>query len=108
MEGVGQVEDAAFDRHLAAEGPEAGVAQIGVLDAAGAASGKRSGSRAAEAVGGAAEVVDQRVIPVAEELADNADARAAEVLAVVEPLRGGSCRVGTVIVAADIPVHTGR
>ena len=44
---------------------------------------------AAKAVRTAAEVVDQRVIPVAEELAEQADAGAAGVDAVVEVLRNG-------------------
>ena len=99
----------------ATERLDAGVAQIGVLDAGHRSAREKSDRRAAgarccagasgagKAVRRAAEIVDQRVIPVAEEFSDHADARAAEVFAVVEFLRIGRRRIGMVVVTADVP-----
>jgi hypothetical protein len=53
----------------------------------------------------AAEVVDQRVIPIAEELAENADTRAANIDPVIEALRNGCRAIGMIIITADVEMH---
>ena len=100
-----------FDREIAAERLEAGVAEIGVLDARQGATRKESDGGAADAGGAgksvrsAAEVVDQSVIPVAHEFADHADARAADVDPVIEALRNGRRGVGVIVVTAAVEMH---
>jgi hypothetical protein len=88
-----------------------GVAQIGVLDSRCSATGQESDRRAGGAAGATeairtpAEVVDQGVVPVAEELADDPDPGAAGIDPVVELLRHGRRTVGMVVVAAGVEVH---
>jgi len=60
----------------------------------------------AEAVGGAAEVVDQKIVPVAHEGSDDADACAPCIDAVVEVLRNGRCCIGAVRIAAGVKMKT--
>src|SRR5450631_2444708 len=72
VEGVGQVHDAALDCKCASERLEAGVAEIGVLEARQGAARKESDGRSGDAGGAgksvrrAAEVVDQGEIPIAQ------------------------------------------
>ena len=108
---VGQIHDAPFNRKLAAERLEAGVAEVGVFDARHAATRKKSDGGAADAgravkpVRGAAEVVNEGVIPVAQKFADHPDARATDIDTIIEALRRGRRRIGPIVVAADIEVH---
>src|SRR5260370_32564777 len=81
---------------------------MGVLDPGQGAAGKKSDRHAAnrggagKAVRRTAEVVDQRVIPVAPEFSQDADARAAQIDPVVEPLRHGRGSVGMIVVTTAI------
>ena len=100
VERVGDIHDAALDRELAAEWLEAGIAEIGVLNSGRAAAGQEAdrdpagACGPAKAVRGAAEIVDQGVVPIPEEFAEYADARAPDVDAVIEFLRDVAAVLG--------------
>ena len=112
VERIRHVHVAAFDGEIATERFEARVGQISVFDSGGAAARKRSRRCATEAVGRAAEFVNQRVIPIAHESAEHPDARAPYVHAGIQMLRRRSGRVakggdgvGGVPVTAVIEMH---
>ncbi len=93
---------------------EAGVAEIGGFNAGQRSARKKSDGRAAGAGGAAeavrrtAEIVDQRVVPIAQEFAGHADTRAAGVDSIIEALGNRRSGVRTIVVSAGIQMHAAR
>ncbi len=109
---IGHVDIAAFDRKLATEWFEAGVAEIGVFNSGKGAARKESDGSPADAggtgetIGGPGEVVYQRIIPIPKEFADDANSRTAGIDAIIEPLRNGRRAIRAIVVTAGIEVQS--
>src|SRR5205823_5706725 len=76
-------------------------------DAGGAAAGERGRSgAAAKAIGRTAEVIDKGEVPVVQEIAGDANPRAARIHAAVEILRRGAGSIRVEVVPAGIQVQS--